>query len=206
MKSRHSGLIATDCKPSILHEHVQLLMKPAWPQLGCLAGYGTSAWISVTPLQRAADLASHHTMPPAVHPKPCRHQYFLVFFTSGTQGNPPWIDAAIHRIMVLLATPFSDTKKCWSGKKKVASVLLDLLANLLPHIVIKLLVMLTKSSLDQKQPFLKEGFWCYLCACTWNSSWSVQREVTNKPEPVNVELGNNNTKGLHEIKIKPNKF
>lgn len=35
MKSRHSGLKATSCKPGIPHEHVQPLVKPAWPQLGC---------------------------------------------------------------------------------------------------------------------------------------------------------------------------
>lgn len=31
---RHSELAATSCKPSILHEHVQPLVKTAWPQLG----------------------------------------------------------------------------------------------------------------------------------------------------------------------------
>lgn len=66
----------------------------------------------VTPLHHTADLASRYTVPPALNPKPCRHQYLLVFFTSGTQGNPPWMDTAIHRVRVLLATPFSDTEKC----------------------------------------------------------------------------------------------
>lgn len=52
--------------------------------------------------------------------------------------------------MIAATTPLSYTKQCYSGKKKVTSVLLGLLENLLPHIVIKLLVMLTKSSLDLK--------------------------------------------------------
>jgi len=57
---------------------------------------------------------------------------------------------AMHMTRVLLATPFSDTKKCCSRKKKVASVLFGLLANLFPHTVIKLLLVLTKSSPDLK--------------------------------------------------------
>lgn len=82
-----------------------------------LAGCGTSVWTSVIPYQCAVDLSSHHAVPPAFCPKPCRHQYFLKFFTSGTQGNPLWMDTAIRRLRVLLAAPFSDTKKYWSGKE-----------------------------------------------------------------------------------------
>lgn len=48
-----------------------------------------------------------------------------------------------------------------------------------------------QSSLDLKWP-LPRGFWCCLCACIWNNSWSAQREVIKKPDPVNADLGNKN--------------
>lgn len=79
VKSRHSGLIATSYKSSILHEHLQPLVKTAWPQMG------RSSWLWHVYMDLChtsamhADLASHHTVPPALHPQPCRHQFSMCF-------------------------------------------------------------------------------------------------------------------------------
>lgn len=41
-----------------------------------------------------------------------------------------------------------------------------------------------------------------MCACIWNNSWSAQREVIKKPDPVKANLGNNN-QGISLNKIQP---
>lgn len=60
------------------------------------------------------------------------------------KGQPTMAWYSNTGIRVWLATPFSAIKKCWRGKKKVVSILLCFLANLLPRIIIRLLEMLTK--------------------------------------------------------------
>lgn len=44
----------------------------------------------------------------------------------------------------------------------------------------------------------------YLCVWIWNNSWSAQREVMKKPDPVNADLGNNN-QGISWNKNQPKK-
>lgn len=41
-----------------------------------------------------------------------------------------------------------------------------------------------------------------ICVPVWNNSWSAQREVIKKPDPVKADLGNNN-QGISLNKIQP---